>query len=174
MRPHVINRFCAAGRSASRRRFLTALLAVSLVTIVAPDIALAAPRVMSAPEAYKAAKSGELILVDIRTPEEWQETGIGDGAIALDMRAADFVQKLVEIRKTYPAKPIAMICRTGNRSTYVTTTLDKQGFPDLVNVAEGMVGGPNGKGWIKQNLPTYPGKKSEIEARLNEVLNPQK
>lgn len=122
--------------------------------------------------AFNAARKGEIILVDIRTPQEWAETGIGEGAIALDMRAPDFVRSLVTLRKTYEDKPIAMICRTGNRSGYVVQTLAAQGFPGLVDVSEGMAGGPNGKGWLARALPVYPGTPDEIAPRLDAVMNP--
>ena len=161
----------------SRRVFLAlAGLAVVGVAAVALPKAFAQSSTgqdvqkMDADKAYEAARAGEIILVDIRTPEEWQQTGIGEGAIALDMRAPDFVQKLVALRQKYEDKPIALICRTGNRSGYVFEQLNAQGFPGLADVAEGMAGGPNGPGWIKRGLPVYPGNKAEIETRLKAVL----
>lgn len=154
-----------------RRALLGGALGLALLTGL-PDTALAAPKIITAPKAMARAKADEIILIDIRTPQEWRETGVGEGAVAIDMRAADFVQDLVKLRQLYPSRPIAMICRTGARSTYVTTTLDKQGFPGLINVNEGMVGGPNGPGWITRGLPTYPGTPSEIAARLKKLMSP--
>ena len=157
----------------SRRVFLTGAIAA-----VAAGFALNATPVqageatMTPPEAHMAAVAGDIILVDIRTPPEWAETGIGEGAIALDMTQKNFVDSLVKLRNAFPDKPIAVICRTGNRSGYVFDALNKQGFPGLVNVPEGMAGGRNGKGWIPRGLPTYPGTKEEIEKRLNDVMNP--
>ncbi len=157
----------------SRRVFLT-----GAITAVVGAIALNATPVradeatMTPPEAHMAAVAGDIILVDIRTPPEWAETGIGEGAIALDMTQKDFVDSLVKLRKTFPEKPIAVICRTGNRSGYVFDALNKQGFPGLVDVSEGMAGGRNGKGWIPRGLPTYPGTKEEIEKRLNDMMEP--
>ena len=127
---------------------------------------------MEADKAHQAALAGDLILVDIRTPEEWLQTGIGEGAIAMDMRAPDFVEKLVKLRQTYEDKPIAMICRTGSRSGYVVQTLAAQGFPNLVDVKEGMVGGPNGPGWVTRGLPVYKGTQEEVAKHLEPVLNP--
>lgn len=128
--------------------------------------------IMDAPTAHEAANNGEIILVDIRTPEEWAETGVGEGAIALNMLAEDFVPSLVQLRETYPNLPIAMICRTGNRSDRVTTTLAAQGFTSLIDVKEGMVGGRHGDGWLKKGLPIYAGTPDEISARLKAVLKP--
>ncbi len=167
MRPHVTTK----APSFARRVFLACGLAFAMIAPMSPDAANAAPQAMTAPEAHAAAKAGDIVLVDIRTPEEWAETGIPEGAVALDMRAPDFVQKLVDIRKKFPKKPIAMICRTGNRSGYVTTTLDRQGFPCLIDVKEGVVGGPNGPGWLKRGLPVYPGTAQNAKARLDALLN---
>ncbi len=128
--------------------------------------------ILDAQSAYTAAKAGEIILVDIRRPDEWSQTGIGEGAIALDMRDQEFVASLVKLRETYPTLPIALICRTGNRSGHVVSTLAGQDFPGLVDVSEGMAGGRNGKGWIKHGLPTYAGTSAEITPRLDAVMTP--
>ncbi len=167
MRPHVTT----SAANIARRSFLASGLAFAMIALMPPNDANAKPAAMTAPEAHEAAKAGDIVLVDIRTPEEWAETGIPEGAVALDMRAPDFVRKLVDIRKKYPKKPIAMICRTGNRSGYVTTTLDRQGFPGLIDVKEGVVGGPNGPGWLKRGLPIYPGTAQNVKERLDALLN---
>jgi rhodanese-related sulfurtransferase len=127
--------------------------------------------VLSPQDAFDKAKSGEIILVDIRTPEEWAQTGIPEGAIALDMRAPEFVQTLAKLRQDNPETPIALSCRTGNRSNYAVTALTQQGFPLLVDAHEGIAGGSNGPGWLAANLPVYPGTADEIAKRLDAVLN---
>ena len=127
--------------------------------------------VMAADEAYAKAASGEIALVDIRTPQEWAQTGVPDGAIALDMTQEDsFVKALVALREANAARPIALICRTGNRSGHVVKVLAKQGFPGLVDVAEGIAGGRNGTGWLKRGLPTYEGNAHEIKTRRDKLL----
>lgn len=117
--------------------------------------AIAAETTITATKAYAAAKAGEIILVDIRSPQEWEQTGIGAGAIGIDMRTKLFVERLTMLRSDNPDTPIALICRSGNRSGYIFDTLSKRGFKNLRNVSEGMSGGPNGKGWIARGLPTY-------------------
>ena len=110
-------------------------------------------------------------LIDIRRPEEWADTGIPDGAIALDMTQQEtFLKALVALRKADATKPIALICRTGNRSGRVIQILAKQGFPGLVDVAEGVAGGPRGKGWKPRGLPTYKADITEIMTRRDKVL----
>ena len=157
----------------NRRSFITTAVGAAVVGLsVTTNSAFAAETVITAPDAYVAAKAGNIILVDIRTPEEWAQTGIGEGAIALDMTEKSFVDSLVKLRAVHPDKPIAFICRTGNRSGYVFGALNQQGFPNLLDVSEGMAGGPNGKGWGPRGLPTYAGTKEEIERRLKAAMTP--
>ena len=157
----------------NRRRVLIGGISAGVAALSLTSLPVwAAGSVIKAPDAYVAAKAGNIILVDIRTPEEWAQTGIAEGAIALDMTDKTFVDSLVKLRAEYPGKPIALICRTGNRSGYVFDALNKQGFPNLTDVAEGMAGGPNGKGWIPRGLPIYAGTSREIKARLDVILKP--
>ncbi len=177
MRPQVTTLKPAGKTATTRRRFLAVALAAGGAGVLAsaqPVLAQSSEgkgyETMEADQAHAAAIAGEIVLVDIRTPPEWQQTGIGEGAIALDMRDPDFVRSLVALRQKYEDRPIALICRTGNRSGYVVSTLAEQGFPGLVDVAEGMAGGPNGTGWINRGLPVYPGTPAEIGPRLEAVL----
>ena len=155
----------------SRRSFAALMLATTSLAIGGPVIAQAAPSsVMQADDAHAQALAGDIFLVDIRTPEEWAETGIGEGAIAIDMRAEDFVAKLVALRNSAPDKPLALICRTGNRTGHVIEYLASRGFPGLVDVAEGMAGGPNGTGWLNRSLPTYAGTMDLIQEKLLAIM----
>lgn len=162
----------------SRRSFLSlgaGLLGAFVLTSALParaghDGPAAPTEKMAADAAYAAVQAGEIILVDIRRPEEWLETRVGEGAIGLDMREESFVKSLVALRQANPDTPIALICATGGRSAYVTSALTGQGFPGLVDVSEGMMGGPNGQGWINRGLPTYEGTMTNVVERRNAVL----
>ncbi len=166
MRPEVTT--CYTGMS--RRSFVglgLGAIATGLIAGTTPaDAAEGAPFEYMKPDAaHKAALAGDIILVDIRRPEEWLETNVAEGAIGLDMTDDSFVASLVALRRANPETPIALICRTGNRSGYVTTALAKQGFPRLVDVSEGMAGGTNGPGWLKRGLPTYRGTARNVAER---------
>ncbi len=169
----------------SRRSFLSHACALAAFTALGgfgfarPGLAAhsgdesgdAAPVAIMTPDvAYEAAQAGEIFLIDIRRPDEWLETRVGEGAIGLDMRDESFVPALVALRQANPDKPIALICRTGSRSAYVTGALAKQGFTGLVDVSEGMVGGVNGQGWLKRGLPTYSGDFATVVQRRLPVL----
>ena len=53
---------------------------------------------LSVREAHEAAKAGKLVLVDIRTPEEWADTGVPEGAIKLDMTGSAFEVRLAALK----------------------------------------------------------------------------
>jgi len=132
----------------TRRAVLTvmALGAVSL-PLMAKEV------VMTAPQAHKGAVDKKLVLIDIRDPQEWKETGIATTAHPISMHRSGFLQKLEELIGGDKTKKIALICATGARSAYIQAELKKRGFSNTISVAEGMLGGPNGTGWIPRGLP---------------------
>lgn len=111
--------------------------------------------VMSAGEAHEKALKGEVTLIDVRTPDEWKQTGVPASGYTITMHqdAQSFQSQLSAVLGNDPTKPVAVICRTGNRTTQLLPALKRLGFPNPINVAEGMAGGPNGTGWIKTGLP---------------------
>lgn len=111
---------------------------------------------LSAAEAYAGAKAGKFRLIDIRTPQEWRQTGIAPGAAQADFyRGQDaWVQEVLQLMGGDKTAPIALICRTGNRTTQAQRILQAQGFTQVFNVKEGMAGSSAGSGWLKQGLPT--------------------
>ena len=129
--------------------FALALLAVAGLARAAPDLA--------APDAAAAVAAGKITLIDIRTPPEWKETGIARGARRINMLhpqgAQGFVDQLLGEVKGDRNAPIALICRTGNRTTQVQRYLQSVGFTQVYNVKEGMAGSGAGPGWLKRGLP---------------------
>ncbi len=113
--------------------------------------------VISAPEAHQMAQAGKVILIDIRTPEEWRETGIPAGAklakASNPMGPAGFMQEVLDIVGKARTQPVAIICRTGKRTTRVRSFLLSKGFAEVYNVKEGVAGSEAGEGWIKRGLP---------------------
>ncbi len=108
-------------------------------------------------EAYRRAAEGSIVLVDIRLPSEWLQTGIGVNAIAITMHQS--LYKFVDALKKAAggnSRPIALICAEGVRSSAMQSTLKQFGFKGVIDVHEGMVGGPSGPGWIKAGLPVTP------------------
>ncbi len=113
---------------------------------------------LSAPQTLAAAQAGKLVLIDIRTPAEWRETGVAPGAGRVDFyRGPDvLVPYLLQQVKGDRNAPIALICRTGNRTTQAQKYLKSIGFTQVYNVKEGMKGSAAGPGWLKRGLPVEP------------------
>ena len=129
-----------------------ALLAAAGFARAAPDI--------DAPQAAAAVGAGKVTLIDIRTPAEWKETGVAKGARRVNMLhpqgAKGFVDQLLGEVKGDRNAPIALICRTGNRTSQVQRYLQSVGFTQVYNISEGMAGSAAGPGWIKRGLPVEP------------------
>jgi len=113
---------------------------------------------MRASEAHELAMRGDIILIDVRTPAEWEETGIGASARAISMRLPGFFTKIEKIVKGDKSRAIALICARGQRSSRMQAMLIKRGYTNIIDVAEGMLGSTAGPGWLKLGLPlSYPG-----------------
>lgn len=115
---------------------------------------------ITAPEAHRLAQAGKITLIDIRTPPEWRQTGIAQGAERVDMRHPrgpdGFVEEVLSRVGDDRNAPIALICRTGNRTTHMQRLLQERGFTRVYNVKEGIVGSAAGPGWIRRGLPVVP------------------
>ena len=96
---------------------------------------------------HKAVGAGNLILVDIRRPDEWLATGTAKGALRISMLSADFTTRIKSLQASNPGKKIAFICQVGVRSARLSKSMEDQGLNGLVDV----VGGT--QLWIDQGLP---------------------
>ena len=93
-----------------------------------------------------------VILVDIRLEEEWKETGIikDTNTITFFTKTGrinpDFMAQFTALVK--PDQPVALICRTGNRTRAASQAIAKQlGYKKVYNVTHGI------KGWIGEKRP---------------------
>jgi rhodanese-related sulfurtransferase len=103
--------------------------------------------------AFQRAEAGEIVLIDIRRPDEWQATGTGKGAHPIDLRRPDFVEALSTLVEGDRSRPIALICARGVRSARLANQLTENGFSNVINIPEGMLGSSDGPGWIGRGLP---------------------
>ncbi|MCF2905929.1 rhodanese-like domain-containing protein [Octadecabacter sp. CECT 8868] len=126
----------------------------------------AEPTVMSAPDAFAAVSNDEMILIDIRSPGEWVETGVAEGALALTMHSPEFASKITSLLNANQGVPVGLICATGGRTEYVVSILAENGFPDVIDVSEGMIGNDRGAGWIERGLPLITSDEAQAAYRL--------
>jgi rhodanese-related sulfurtransferase len=102
-------------------------------------------------------EAGELLLVDIRRPDEWQATGSARGAHLIDLRRPDFIEALSTLVQGDRTRPIALICARGVRSARIANLLTRNGFTRIIDVPEGMLGSGAGPGWLARGLPIDAG-----------------
>ncbi len=74
------------------------------------------------------ARETGVILIDVRTPEEFAEGHI-PGAVNIDWKESDFLD---EVKASCPlSSPLAVYCRSGRRSAAAAKALSKAGYKVL-------------------------------------------
>lgn len=115
---------------------------------------------LSAPAAYARMQAGTLTLIDVRTPDEWRETGVARGALRISMAGAQgetgFIQQVDAGLGGNRKKTIGLIGLAGNRAANAQKVLLASGFSHVYTVSEGMLGSNTGPGWIARKLPVEP------------------
>ncbi len=112
----------------------------------------------TAQEAWNRLQNGEIMVVDIRRPEEWLQTGSPRNSLRLSFEqhpegADGFLRDLNLALDGDKTKPLAIICRTGNRTKFLLPFLHANGFSGAMAIPEGMAGSSHGKGWLRNDLP---------------------
>lgn len=132
-------------------------LLMGMTLLLCPLTGAAEESVVPAAEALERLASEQAVMIDIRQPEEWRETGMVPDAIGISMRQPGgeraFRDALLDAVDGDRDAPIVLICRTGNRSDQVRRAMREWGFTDVSHVAEGMLGSAHGPGWIATGLP---------------------
>ncbi len=88
-------------------------------------------------------RSGNAVLLDVRTPEEFK-SGYIAGATNLDFNAADFSKQIAKLPKD---KTYFIYCRSGNRSGKAMKMMAEGGFKKLRNLSGGVID------WSAEKLP---------------------
>ena len=88
--------------------------------------------------------SNKKIILDVRTPEEFANSHI-DGSINMDVRSADFNQRIAKLDKD---QPVYVYCLSGGRSANASNILADNGFKTVNNILGGI------SKWSGENKPT--------------------
>ena len=100
---------------------------------------------ISVADAHERWVAGQLSIVDVREPLEYETTRI-DGIPLIPM--GEIIDRVDEL----PAAPLAVLCRSGNRSGQVADHLNAAGeHGDVLNVVGGILA------WAAEGLP-YEGE----------------
>ncbi len=97
-----------------------------------------------------AMQSQGALLIDVREPDEYVQ-GHAPGSTLIPLGQLE--KRLSELAAN-KNKPIALICRSGNRSSMALKLLEKAGFTGAVNVLGGM------SAWTRAGLPVVMGTSS--------------
>ena len=84
------------------------------------------------------------LLLDVRTPEELEETGYIEGAINIDVEADGFIEKVNRLDKS---KTIMVYCRSGGRSSTASEMMKDEGFKEIYDLEGGITE------WKEQEKP---------------------
>ena len=83
------------------------------------------------------------ILIDVRTPEEFNEGHIAN-AINMDVKASDFTDRIKNLDKTIP---YFIYCGIGKRSMHAIEIMQSEKFASLYNLEGGL------DAWKNEKLP---------------------
>lgn len=89
----------------------------------------------------------DLVVLDVRTPEEFAEGHLAD-AVLVDFYAADFADQLAALDTDVP---YLVYCRSGNRSGETLEVMRRLGFRSAVDVDGGIIA------WAGAALPVTTG-----------------
>ncbi len=120
------------------------LFALSLFTVAITATACAQTRKDVDPtEAKKMIDKGNVTVLDVRTPGEWNE-GHLKNAVHIDISGPDFEKKIAKLDKK---KTVVVYCAVGGRSSRAAAMMAESGFKLVYN----MVGGYNQ--WSSMRYP---------------------
>ena len=91
---------------------------------------------LSVDEFEKAIADKDVVRVDVRSQEEWEEGHI-PGSIVIDVQKDDFLEKALELLPK--DKTIAVNCRTGKRSKTAAGILADEGY-NVIDLDTGFYG----------------------------------
>ena len=91
--------------------------------------------VVDADQFSEVASQSDVVVVDVRTPEEFAE-GHLDGAVNIDVNSPTFASEVSELD---PSGTYAVYCRSGNRSATAVAAMADAGFVSLYDLDGGVV-----------------------------------
>ncbi len=113
-------------------RILTA--ACLAIATISPALA---QKIYTAQPSAQEITDAPVLLVDIRQPHEWVETGVLPNAVLLPFNSPDqFLADLAPHLR--PGQPVALICRTGNRTARAAQIIAPSLDVPVIDIAGGI------------------------------------
>lgn len=73
----------------------------------------------------------DIIVIDVRTPDEIAQTGAIENSINIDFKSSDFKEKISALDKD---KEYILFCKSGNRSGQASKIMAEMGFSNINNL----------------------------------------
>lgn len=138
-----------------RRAFVLGLAAAP-VTLITSPLSGQTRTIWSAEEAYGALLADKARVIDVRSREEWLDTGVGAGVWPISMHEERFPDRLLAAKALAGSRDVGLICATGGRSASLLRALRQARYDGFVDISEGMLGSRRGPGWLAAGLPVVP------------------
>jgi rhodanese-related sulfurtransferase len=113
-------------------QFKHALIIIFVVILSACGIGSEGYSNVTTEEAKQLIDNNEVVVLDVRTPEEYQDGHIPN-AILIPLQELE--NKLNDLDKE---EPYLVVCRSGNRSAQASEILTSNSFANIYNMAGGM------------------------------------
>ena len=122
------------------------ILLLFLLALV-PSLGLAGgPRDVSSSEARELiARNARLVLLDVRTPEEYRQAHLS-GALLIPL--SELVKRVQEVPRN---RPLLVYCSVGARSVTAAGFLASRGYGQVYQMSDGLVG------WYRNGFPLERG-----------------
>lgn len=75
------------------------------------------------------------VVIDVRTPAEWQQGVIAGADLFIDYNGANFKQEIAKLDKS---KTYIIYCRSGGRSAGASQVMSDAGFKNVINMQGGI------------------------------------
>lgn len=127
----------------TQRSFFVALISISILLGCKVKKDSPSVEIISSAELQTLSQLEAIQLVDVRTPQEYEEGHIID-FINIDFLSEDFQTRIKRLDKT---KPVIVYCRSGGRSSRCASQLIEKGFVKVYDLEGGI------SKWIMDGLP---------------------
>ena len=106
----------------NRRRFVLCAQ-MTMLTVTASPVMAQIRSVWSAETAFDALQADTARIIDVRTRDEWQETGVGAGVWPISMHETGFPDRLFKAKELSGDRIVGLIFATGGRSASLLRAL---------------------------------------------------
>jgi rhodanese-related sulfurtransferase len=113
---------------------LLAMIFIPMLFVTACSSSSSSVAKVSGPEFLNQISAAEVVIIDVRTPEEFA-AGHLPNALNINVESADFENQIAALDKN---KTYGVYCRSGNRSTVASNKMAEQGFTSVINSTAGL------------------------------------